>query len=205
MRAPVATASAIAVGLIILAGYFFPVPWLQIVRTELIGWAVILAAAAGLVAILNLAAVHWRKSTASKERDIYSIVFLVGFLATLVAGLWLTPSNSNFQQVVLSIQKPVEISLLAMVAISLTYTSVRILARRRGAAGVIFCLSAVVFLILASGLAGFLENVPLLGGIIKAVQILPLAGARGILLGIALGSLVTGIRILTGINRPYSG
>jgi hypothetical protein len=31
-----------------------------------------------------------------------------------------------------------------------------------------------------------------------------LAGARGILLGIALGTIVTGARILVGIERPYS-
>jgi hypothetical protein len=30
-----------------------------------------------------------------------------------------------------------------------------------------------------------------------------LAGSRGILLGIALGILVTGLRLLLGIERPY--
>ena len=34
---------------------------------------------------------------------------------------------------------------------------------------------------------------------------LPVAGARGILLGIALGSLTAGLRILMGADRPYSG
>jgi hypothetical protein len=31
-----------------------------------------------------------------------------------------------------------------------------------------------------------------------------LAGARGILLGIALGTIVAGARLLSGVERPYS-
>jgi hypothetical protein len=31
-----------------------------------------------------------------------------------------------------------------------------------------------------------------------------LAGARGILLGIVLGTIVAGVRLLVGIDRPYS-
>ena len=30
-----------------------------------------------------------------------------------------------------------------------------------------------------------------------------LAGARGILLGVALGTVATGLRVLVGIDRPY--
>jgi hypothetical protein len=31
-----------------------------------------------------------------------------------------------------------------------------------------------------------------------------LAGVRGILLGVALGAVLTGIRLLLGVERPYS-
>jgi hypothetical protein len=30
-------------------------------------------------------------------------------------------------------------------------------------------------------------------------------GARGLLIGVALGTLLTGIRVLFGIDRPYGG
>jgi hypothetical protein len=32
-----------------------------------------------------------------------------------------------------------------------------------------------------------------------------MAGARGILLGVALGTVATGLRILIGADRPYGG
>ena len=37
------------------------------------------------------------------------------------------------------------------------------------------------------------------------VKVWATAGARGILLGIALGTIATGLRILMGTDRPYSG
>ena len=37
------------------------------------------------------------------------------------------------------------------------------------------------------------------------MQVLAVAGARGILLGVALGTVATGIRILMGADRPYGG
>jgi prolyl-tRNA editing enzyme YbaK/EbsC (Cys-tRNA(Pro) deacylase) len=30
-------------------------------------------------------------------------------------------------------------------------------------------------------------------------------GARGLLIGIALGTLLTGLRVLFGVDRPYGG
>jgi hypothetical protein len=36
-------------------------------------------------------------------------------------------------------------------------------------------------------------------------HVLAMGGARGILLGVALGTLTTGLRVLMGTDRPYGG
>jgi hypothetical protein len=36
------------------------------------------------------------------------------------------------------------------------------------------------------------------------VNVPVMAGSRGILLGIALGTIVSGLRLLVGVDRPYS-
>jgi hypothetical protein len=36
-------------------------------------------------------------------------------------------------------------------------------------------------------------------------HVLAMGGARGILLGVALGTLTTGLRVLFGVERPYGG
>ncbi len=208
MRAPVATAVAIGLGIITLLGYFVPLPFLVDIQSLLLTWAVILAAVAALVAIFNLVRVHMRKLRGNppKQRgDAYSLLVLAGFAVTFLAGLLLTPDHPQFQQAVLAVQTPVETSLIAVLSVTLAYVSLRLLQRRPNWMGVLFALSAAFFLILASGVLSGLRGLPLLGDLLGVVERLPLAGARGLLLGIGLGSLLTGLRILMGADRPYSG
>jgi hypothetical protein len=205
MKAPFATAVAIIVGLLVLLGYFVPVPALVQLRTLLLGWAVILVAIATVVGILNLFQVHWHKLARKPGRDIYSLVFLLAFVLTIVVGVWFGPASPEFQQLMLSVQMPAESSLMALLAIVLAYSSLRLLQRRKGNLAIMFIFSAVLFLILSSGLLAAVETVSPAKEIIAVLNRLPVAGARGILLGIALGSLVAGIRILMGADRPYRG
>ncbi len=205
MRAPIATAIAIAVGLIVLLGYFVPVPILQEIRTILLDWGVTLAGVAALVGIINLIITHWRRVTAPRNRDLYSAILIVSFLLTIATGVALGPSDPTFQHVVTSIQVPLETSLMAVLAISLAYASLRLFQKRKGLIAVIFVISALLFLLVTSGFLASASNNPLLASVLTAINQLPVAGARGILLGIALGGLATGLRILMGVDRPFSG
>ncbi|MBP7228543.1 MAG: hypothetical protein KA988_05480 [Longilinea sp.] len=205
MRSPFATAIAISVGLILLIGYFLPIGLLGQLPQILLNWGVSLAGVAGLVAILNLVGVHWRKARAPRDRDGYSPLFIVAFLLTFVAGLVLGPTHPVYQRVVTSIQVPIEASLMGVVAISLTYASIRLFQRRSGMMPYVFVISTIVFLLILSGLLSIGGNLPLIGGLVSFINRLPLAGARGILLGVALGSLTAGLRILMAADRPYSG
>ncbi len=205
MRAPIATAIAIATGLIVLIGYFVPLPVLQSIRSVLLGWAVTVAGVATLIGIINLVITHWRRVNAPRNRDLYSALLILSFLLTIAAGLVLTPADAQFQHVVTSIQAPVEASLMAVLAISLAYASLRLFQKRKGLVAVVFVISALLFLLTTSGFLASGSDNPLMKSILAAVNQLPVAGARGILLGIALGSLATGLRILMGVDRPYSG
>lgn len=209
MKSPIATAVAISFGLLVLIAYFIPpvgpLAFLVTLRTLLVGLAVVTGAAAGLVAIFNLALVHLGRINAKKNPDRYSIALIVAFLVTLAAGLWLGPADPGFQRVVTSIQVPVEAALLGLVAVTLTLASFRLFQRRRGVMGITFIISAIVFMLITGGLLTPLEQSPALAGLVDWLRRLPLAGGRGILIGVALGSLTAGLRILLGADRPYSG
>ena len=218
MRRPDATAIAIGVGLIVLLlGYLLPsffgsVPQLVELRTTLLGIAVILAAVATLVAIFSLVSVHWRRLRARRNPDRYSAFTLLAFLLTFVIGIAtysLRAYTAEYQQVVVNaIQVPVEASLMAVLAVTLTLAAFRIFQRRQGLLAVVFVVSVLLFLLLNSGVMALFEPIlpeELLGPVLGIVQILPVAGGRGILLGIALGSILAGLRVLFGAERPYSG
>lgn len=218
MRSPLATAVAIAVGLVtLILAYLLPeflsgVPAAVEVRSLILGWAVTLAAVAMVVAIISLVSAHLRKLQARRRPDRYSLLTVVFFFITFLAGAaaYLFGLFSNeFQQIfVASIQIPVEASLMAVLAVTLTLASFRLFQRRRGIIAVAFLVSTLVFLLVNSGIFSLVETVApagWLGSLLGALQVLPVAGGRGILIGIALGSVMAGLRILLGAERPYSG
>ena len=205
MRAPLATAIAIAVGLIILLGYFLPVAVLRDLREVLLGWAITLAGVAALVGVINLSLVHVRRVITPHHRDYYSIILILALLVTAIAGLALGPTHPQFMKVVTAIQAPVEATLMALLAVSLAYTCLRLYQRRKGWMTLVFMFSAIVFLLLGSSFLGIGNSIPTVKAVVNFLNQFPVAGARGILLGIALGSLTTGLRILLGADRPYSG
>jgi hypothetical protein len=204
MRSPVALFIAIITALVILAGYFLPNPALAAIRSPMLDWAVVLSGVAGLVAILYLIfGIHWARVKKDGLDQWQSLVVIVAFLITLIAGLFLGPTSPAFQRVVTSIQTPIESSLMALLAVTLTFASLKLLQRQRNWMGIIFFITVIIFLILNSGLFSFTDTIPVLRNMLSGLQMIPTAGARGILLGVALGSLATGIRILIGADRPY--
>ena len=213
MRSPVAAAFAIGFGLVVLLGYFIPAGAggmlgnLIILRTWIVDWAVTLAGFATLVAILGLVLTHWRKLRARRNPDRYSIFMLLFFVITVLWGViayGFGGDIAGFQQVVNAVQMPVEASLMAVLAVTLTMASFRLFQRRRGLLALVFAISVVIFLLLNSGILYSLDF-PVINDVISIIRFLPVAGGRGILLGIALGSLLAGLRIILGAERPYSG
>lgn len=213
-RAPVAAAIAIAFGLVVLLGYFIPADMgasslsnLLVLRSWIIGWAVTLAGFATLVAIVGLVSAHWRKLRARRNPDRYSLFMLAAFVLVFVFGVmqYLGGDVTTFQQIVNAIQVPVEASMMAILAVTLTMAAIGLFRRRKGLLPVVFLISVLIYLLLNSGLLASQENIPFVEDFLAMLQYLPVAGARGILIGIALGSLMAGLRILFDADRPYSG
>ena len=94
---------------------------------------------------------------------------------------------------------------MGILAVTLTFASVRLFQRRKGLMAGVFTASALVFLLVGSGLLAPLRQLGPFSPLFDFLQYLPIAGGRGILIGIALGSLTAGLRILLGADRPYSG
>ena len=201
------TAIAIAFGMLILAGYFIALPILADLRVILLNLAVVLTGFAVLVGIANLLLVHIKKIRRKQNGATYSLILVAALITTLVIGLLPQQMrNIGLPFIFNSIQLPVEASLMAMLAVTLTYASIRLLRRRLNLLSVIFLMTALLVLFGTASLP-FLGEVPGLSGVVRPIitQIFAAAGARGILLGVALGTLTTGLRILFGADRPYGG
>ena len=205
-------AFAIAAGFIVLLGYFFPAQ-LESFRLLLVDCAIVIAGMAVLVGIFNLIAVQWEKIRDRQKGGIYGVILVASLLVTFVSGLLLRllPANHPYTRfyTILTMDAiivPVEASLMAILAVTLIYSSIRLLRRRVDVMSVVFLVVAVVFLI------AILPTPfgPLLGergnqALVDFLDMFSHGGMRGLLIGIALGTLLTGLRVLFGIDRPYGG
>ena len=210
LNALVSTAIAIGVGIIVLAGYF--IPSITNIRFALLRTGLVLAAVALLVGIINLLTVHFKKMGADNENSGYSLILVIALLLTLVIGIidmvqsYLL-GHPNFLMtnwIFTYIQLPIETSLLAVTAVSLTYAAASILRKRMDIFSITFFF--VILLVLLGSFSIPPTTLPFLHVIRDWIVRVPaLGGARGLLLGIALGTITTGIRILMGADRPYGG
>jgi uncharacterized membrane protein YhaH (DUF805 family) len=202
---PISTAIATGVGIIVLVGYFVPAAWILDLRALFLRWAVILAGLTLLVGIFNLLAVHGRKVHSLNKESWYSLALIIALVGTAGAIAWQQTHSAAALWILNWILIPAESSLMAVLAVILIYAAARLLYRRKTVFSVIFLVTVVIVL---SGSVPFWGTfIPfvhdrLLGWIISVPA---MAGARGLLLGMALGIIATGIRLLTGNQHPYDG
>ena len=197
---------AISVGIIVLLGYFIPA--FSLLRFILLQWSVILAGVAVLIGIVNLFSVHLQKIHEWRPGSVNSFVLLFFFLATalLTALVSVAPVLQPLQAVVLNgILIPTEISLMAVLAVTLIYASMRLLRVRASWPSILFLVTAFLVLLVTgpfpfTTLPSFISE-----GVRPFINNITSGGARGILIGIALGTFTTGLRILFGADRPYGG
>ena len=201
-------AVALAAGLFVLLGYFVQLKAVQDLRLTFLHWAVLLAGAALIVGLVNLVSVHWRKVGLLEEGWIYSAVLILALVITLGLGLFFGPDNAVALFIFSNFQLPVETSLMALLAVSLVVAGFRLVSRRRDPYTLIFLATALFVMVGTApwplpGLGTFEVVVRDLRAWIS--QVWAAGGARGILLGVALGATATGLRVLLGTERPYGG
>jgi hypothetical protein len=194
---------AISAGIIVLLGYFVSIPPLPDLRLLLTNWAISIAGMAVLVGIYNLIAVQMEKVRTHQKGGAYGALLVLSLIVTFGFGLLLGPEDPFMQLAVEAVIVPVEAALMAILAVTLIYASIRLFQRRRDVMTILFLIAAVLFM-LAMMPTPF-GSVPGDWIILLIEGAIARGGARGLLIGIALGTLLTGLRVLFGMDRPYGG
>jgi hypothetical protein len=213
VRKYIPTLFAIVTGLLVLLGYLMPTQPLTDIhdrlvewRADLVEWATIVAAFAFLLGVLNVGHVHVRRLVRSRQGRFYSLALLGGMAAALVVTLLpiIGASGEPTRWMVKYGINPLGASLAALVVFTLALAAFRLLRARRSMEALGFILIVIVALAISTPLMG-IERLPFFG-IIRdwLVNVLGMAGMRGLLLGVALGTLITALRILMGVDRPHS-
>jgi hypothetical protein len=199
---------ALVVGFLVLAGYFIPV--LADVQLILVQIAMFVLAFGVLAGVINLLGVHWRRFEGERKGGGYSLVVLLAFMLPIITAvidvLLSEPRNplGLFTQWLFDYWLlPIETTLFAVMAVALAYFAARMLRWRTSAFGLIFFGTTLLTLIITSPYLA--DRLPELRSLVQEsiLQPLVLGGGRGILFGVALGTIATGLRVLMGADRPY--
>lgn len=190
---------AIAVGIVTLLSIFLDLPLLDAVGTTFIEWTIILTAFALLVGLGNLALVHASKIFRRNEPGTgYSVIVLVTAGVVSIIGLLFGLNDDPMTWIFTYVYEPLQGAFFALAAFFLATAAYRALRAR----------NFETLLMLLAALIVFLGQIPILETFSSAKQwVLSVpseAGVRGILLGVALGTIATAIRLLVGLDRPYS-
>ena len=197
---------AFVVGMAVLGMGLTPYSWLDDVANYFIDLAVIVAAFALFLGLLNILRTHARRIGQRQAGRGYSLVLLLAMLLVLVVGLPpgtsqpSGPSQSFVQWIFESIQLPIQASLSALLVFFILAAAYRVLLVRSLESTVLLVVALLV--LVGQVTAGLVPVLPELKDWILDVPVL--AGVRGFLLGVALGALLSGLRLLLGFERPYS-
>ncbi len=214
----IATLIAGAAGLIVLTDFAGATDLTDRAARILVDWAALLAALALLVGLLSVAAGHFMRVWRQRSDWGYSLVLLISMLLVIVIGtvMGIVPSPGGgvdvvplpqslveqpIRDVFRAFYQPLAGSFLALLAFFSLSAALRAL-RRRTLDALVIITVALVVLVLAA--VPQIQTLPLLGaGVGWISDYVALAGARGLLIGAALGAVVAGVRVLLGFDQPY--
>ena len=164
-------------------------------------------AIAVLVGIFNLLGVHLGRIIGGKSGWLYSIFTILAGLVVL--GVYLADKLELWEgelkgeqispQVFHSLQVSVEAALAGIVAFFLVYAAYRLLNKRLSWSNILFIV--IVGIVLLGGLALDTDTFRDVREWLMTVPVL--AGSRGLLIGIGLGTVIVGIRVLVGYDQAY--
>jgi hypothetical protein len=166
---------------------------------------VITTAVAVLIGIFNLLSVHLFRIGRRRGGWFYSVILVISTVGVLLLYVLeranvLTGDPPITTILLETVQVSIESALAGLILFALVYGAYRMMRRRVTWAGILFTLVLLILLVGALPLPG-LGLIASFRDWLLAVPVS--AGARGILLGIALATVVTGVRVLIGQDRSY--
>jgi len=213
MRRQVPLIITAVVGITLIVVYFIPHPPLSGLRDLFSDWYNVIAAFAIYLGILNLLKNSGDKIYKKKKGWGFSVVIILGFLLITIVGL---ASGSRFGDIGTSfyyiydrIYFPLMATMFAILAFFIGSASYRAFRARNKEATMLLLAAFIVMLgrvPIGYYLSSWLPEGWRLGNIADWIMDVPqTAGQRAVMIGVALGTVSTSLRVILGIERAFLG
>lgn len=190
-------------GILMILEYFFPMPdAVTGFNVTLRSFVAIISAAALILGTVVLSIFHVRKVGERKSEWMYSIVYVVSFVATALLGLG-SVRNEIFLWIYSNMTSPIGAALYSLTAFYITSAAYRVFRARNWSAGVLLVCSFIVLLMLIPIGAILLPPVVPIGSWLRNYP--SGAGFRGMIIGTSLGVMGLGVRVFAGRQKEHLG
>ncbi len=191
-------------GLLMVIQFFVPHPISVGFNSIMNKWVVILSAFALILGIGNLVNHHIERIKRGKSDWGYSLITLISMTLMALLGLLFGISpDSLYQKVFLNVLTPLGSTLFALLAYYMASAAYRAFRIRNIEASILLISAFIVMLGFMPIGQYFHPHFPMLAEWIMRVP--NMASQRGIIFGVAFGSIATALKIILGIERSWLG
>lgn len=197
----------IFVALFMILKFFLEIPFIRSIADELEQWCLIVFAMAIILGVANIVRVNMRVILRRGKDWPYKIVLVGAMLMMSLVGIidLITRGNvsvgSRFQYLFKNVFTPLSASVFALLAFFIASAAFRAFRARNSRAAVLLASGALVMIGRVPLGAAIWPVFPRLADWLMAVP--NAAGQRGMIIGAAMGVIATGLRIISGIEKPY--
>ncbi len=187
-------------GFVMLISFYFGA--LTGLEKTLYSWSVIVAGFAAILGIGNLTRIYARKISRGQDTFL-SATALAVMWGILLYGIFKGQQDAIYRQLFDAMYTPVGTTTMSLLAFFIASAAARAFRPRSVEASIMLVCSLITILGRAPAGALIWQGLPQAADWLQAVP--SNAGARGILLGAALGALSMSIRVMVGIERRHFG
>jgi len=187
-------------GLLMIVDFFVDAGALNTVAAELRNWVVILTYFAVVLGLVNISIFHTKRITKRSSKWIYSawLIFIIVSVTLLgVFGGTEHPMYKFLFQNIYGVLGPCGYGIMAFFIASAAYRVLRV----KNIEALVLLLAVVLTLLYRAPIGGIIPLVPEIGDWIQSVP--STGGMRGIIIGMAIGAIGMGLRVLLGHERGY--
>lgn len=185
-----------------MASFFMKQPLVRMIGAETLLASERLFAALLFFAIADAAILQIRKPGDDSGMRIIRTIGFAAFLAVLILGLIKGPESGELNRLVSFLQKTMESALAGLVCVSLIFAMYRLPSQAPSAMKAAFFAGLIVFLAIYSGILRTFHLPEQAVNFFEWLEAIPQGAITGLLIGIALGGTVTGVRYLLSGKLP---
>jgi hypothetical protein len=192
------------VGMLMIGQWFLKIAIINEVATSIQQWGVLISAFAMGLGSVNIIIRNYRRIQRREGTDwLYAIWLLVTFFIFIIIGVGMGSSSSQYQYIYNTILQPLSGTMYPATLFFLVSAIYRTFKIRSGQALLFVATGAVILVANAPAVAATLPFLNTARSWIMDVELT--AAYRAILIGIGLGTIMLGFRVLFGLERTYLG